>query len=121
MNLRYRDNSHYYRCQLAYQEYDEPLCQFIRGEEVDTEVAALLLKAMNPAQLSVSLQALEQVEAHTQQIERQWQLRIERAEYEADLARRRYTAVDPENRLVARSLERTYAAAPHPSQLGVQS
>ena len=116
MNLRYRDNTHYYRCQLAYQEYGEPLCQFIRGEEVDTEVAALLLEAMNPAQLNVSLQALEQVEAHTQQIEQHWRLRIERAEYEADLARRRYTAVDPENRLVTRSLERAYAAAPHPSQ-----
>ena len=43
--------------------------------------------AMNPAELSVSLAALEQVEARTQQIEQQWQLRIERAGYEADLAR----------------------------------
>jgi len=105
MSLRYRDHTHYYRCQLAYQEYGEPLCQFIRGEEVDAEVAALLLEAMNPAQLSVSLQALEEVEAHIKQIERQWELRIERARYEAALARRRYTVVDPENRLVARSLE----------------
>jgi DNA invertase Pin-like site-specific DNA recombinase len=131
MTLRYRDNTYYYRCQLAYQEYGEPLCQFIRGEDVDTVVTALLLEAMTPAQLSISLQALEQIEAHTQQIERHWQLRIERAKYEADLARRRYTAVDPENRLVARSLERDwneklvaverlereYAAAPRPSQL----
>ena len=106
MTLRYRDHTHYYRCQLAYQEYSEPLCQYIRGEEVDAEVAAGLLEAMNPAQLSISLQALEQVEAHTQQIEQQWQLRLERAQYEADLTRRRYCAVDPQNRLVARSLER---------------
>ena len=130
MNLRYRDNTHYYRCQLAYQEYGEPLCQFIRGEEVDAEVTALLLDAMNPAQLNISLQALEEVEAHTQQIENHWRLRLERAEYEAALARRRYTAVEPENRLVARSLERDwnekladaarlereYAAAPRPSR-----
>jgi DNA invertase Pin-like site-specific DNA recombinase len=131
MTLRYRDNTHYYRCQLAYQEYGEPLCQFIRGDDVDTEVAVLFLEAMNPAQLSVSWQALEQVEAHTQQIEQHWRLRIERAEYEADLARRRFTAVDPENRLVVRSLERdwneklvaverlerAFAAAPRPSRL----
>jgi DNA invertase Pin-like site-specific DNA recombinase len=131
MSPRYRDNTHYYRCQLAYQEYGDPLCQYIRGEEVDAEVAALLLDAMNPAQLSISLQALEKVEAHTQQIEQHWQLRIERAEYEADLARRRYVAVDPENRLVVRSLERDwneklvavaqlerdYATAPRPSRL----
>ena len=89
MTLRYHDNTHYYRCQLAYQEYGEPLCQFIRGEDVDTVVTTLLLEAMIPAQLSISLQALEQIEAHTQQIERHWQLRIERAKYEADLARRR--------------------------------
>jgi len=131
MSPRYRDNTHYYRCQLAYQEYGGSLCQFIRGEEVDTRVAALLLDAMNPAQLSISLQALEQVEAHTKQIEQHWKLRIERAAYEADLARRHYMVVDPENRLVARSLERDwneklvaveglerdYAAAPHPSKL----
>lgn len=108
MTLRYRDNTYYYRCQLAYQEYGEPLCQFIRGEEVDTTVAALFLEAMNPAQLSISLQALEQVEAHAKQIDQQWQLRLERANYEADLARRRYTSVEPENRLVARSLEKDW-------------
>jgi len=131
MTLRYRDNTFYYRCQLAYQEYGEPLCQFIRGEDVDTVVTTLLLEAMTPAQLSISLQALEQIEAHTQQIEQHWQLRIERSRYEADLARRRYTAVDPENRLVARSLEqdwneklvavecleRKYATAPRPARL----
>jgi DNA invertase Pin-like site-specific DNA recombinase len=131
MTLRYRDNTYYYRCQLAYQEYGEPLCQFIRGEDVDTEITTLLLQAMTPAQLSVSLQALQQVEAHTKQIEQHWQLRLERAEYEVDLARRRYTAVEPENRLVARSLERdwneklvaveqlerAYVAAPRPSRL----
>jgi hypothetical protein len=131
MSLRYRDHTYYYRCQLAYQKYGEPLCQFIRGEDVDTVVTALLLEAMTPAQLSISWQALEQVEAHTKQIDQHWQLRLERAEYEADLARRRYTAVDPENRLVARSLERdwnqklvavaqlerAYATAPRPTQL----
>lgn len=108
LSLRYRDNTHYYRCQQAYREYGEPLCQFIRGKEVDAEVAALLLKAMNPAQLKISIQALEQVKAQTKEIEKQWKLRIERSEYEAELARRRYTAVEPENRLVARSLERDW-------------
>ena len=42
------------------------------------------------------------------QIERHWQLRLERTHYEADLARRRFIAVEPENRLVARSLEREW-------------
>ena len=44
-------------------------------------------------------------------VERQWQLRLERARYEARLARRQYDAVDPDNRLVARELERRWEAA----------
>ena len=52
--------------------------------------------------------ALKQIEARAHQIDRQWHLRIERAQYEADLVRRRFFAVDPENRLVARSLERDW-------------
>jgi len=58
--------------------------------------------------LDVSLATLEQVEARGRQIERQWRLRRERAQYEVDLARRRFCAVEPENRLVARSLEREW-------------
>ena len=63
---------------------------------------------MQPARLEISLASLEQIEEHARQIDRQWQLCIERAQYEADLARRRFYAVDPENRLVARSLEREW-------------
>jgi hypothetical protein len=56
----------------------------------------------------VALSALDLVEARAKQIDQQWQRQIERAQYEADLARRRYRAVDPDNRLVARSLEREW-------------
>jgi hypothetical protein len=63
---------------------------------------------MQPAQLEISLAAFAQIEARQRQIERQWQLRIERAQYEADLAKRRFLAVDPENRLVTRTLERDW-------------
>ena len=48
---------------------------------------------MQPAQLAISLAALEQVEEQARQVDRQWQLRQERAQYEADLARRRFLAV----------------------------
>jgi hypothetical protein len=131
MGLRYRDHTYYYRCQWAHRKYGSGgLCQYIRGEEVDAAVVKLLLKAMTPAQLSIALKALEDVEEQIKQIERHWKLRIERAEYEADLARRRYMAVEPENRLVARLLEkgwneklkeaarlkREYAAAERPAR-----
>jgi DNA invertase Pin-like site-specific DNA recombinase len=106
MTIRYVEGGKpVYRCQLANMEYGEPTCQTIQGSQVDVSVAELFLAAMTPAELSVSLATLEQVEARTQQIEQQRELKLERARYEADLARRRYCAVDPDNRLVARNLE----------------
>lgn len=97
-----------YRCRAANHQYGEPVCQSIRGNRLDARITELFLDAMTPAQLSVSLQAMDRIEARTKQIEEQRKLRIERAKYEADLARRRDCAVDPENRLVARNLEREW-------------
>jgi hypothetical protein len=80
----------------------------MRGDRIDQAVTQCFLEAIEPAHLEVALSALDQVEARAQQIDQQWQRQIERAQYEADLARRRYKAVDPDNRLVARSLEREW-------------
>ena len=56
----------------------------------------------------MALSALDSLEARAKQVDQQWHRQIERAQYEADLAGRRYKAVDPDNRLVARSLEREW-------------
>ena len=87
-----------------------PTCQSLRGDGIDAAVAQVFLQALTPAHLEVSLAALEQLEERARQIDRQWQLRLERARYEADLARRRFLNVEPEHRLVARSLERDWNA-----------
>ncbi|MBC8336799.1 MAG: recombinase family protein [Anaerolineales bacterium] len=110
MTVRYIEDGKtpVYRCRAANHQYGEPTCQTIRGNRIDAKVSDLFLEVMTPAQMSVSLQAMEQIEVRTRQIEQQWKLRIERAGYEADLARRRYCAVDPENRLVVRNLERDW-------------
>jgi DNA invertase Pin-like site-specific DNA recombinase len=99
-----------YECNQLHKEQAARTCQFVRGDGVDAIVAGLFLDAIQPAHLEVSLATLEEIEAQARQVERQWQLRLERARYEADLARRRFVAVDPENRLVARSLERDWNA-----------
>jgi DNA invertase Pin-like site-specific DNA recombinase len=110
MTIRYLDDgvTPVYNCQYAYHQFAEPICQSFRGDGVDVAVARVFLEAMQPAQLQVSIAALEQIQARARQIDQQWQLRIERARYEADLARRRFFVVEPENRLVARSLERDW-------------
>ena len=88
--------------------YAGKTCQSMRGDEIDAAVAHALLEAMRPAQLEVSMAAFDQVAAQARQLDRQWQLTLERARYEAELARRRFVAVEPENRLVARTLEREW-------------
>jgi hypothetical protein len=69
------------------------------------EIERLLWMALAPDQLAVAAAALEQLEEEARLLERQWALKRERARYEAERARRQYVAVEPENRLVARSLE----------------
>lgn len=106
MSVRYLDGTTpVYECNQARTKLAGSPCQFIRGDGVDAAVAQAFLEAMQPAQLQVSLSTLDHLEEQARQVDRQWQLRLERAHYEADLARRRFLAVEPENRLVARSLE----------------
>ena len=97
-----------YVCAQLHKDFAGPTCQFTRGDGIDAAVAQLLLAAMEPAQLNIALEAVEHLEAQARATHHQWQLRIERARYEAERARRRYEEVEPEYRLVARSLERDW-------------
>ena len=74
-------------------------------------VTGLLLQAMAPAALEVSLAAAGQAEAQRAQVDRIWRQRLERADYAAGRARRQYQLAEPENRLVVRQLERDWEAA----------
>jgi hypothetical protein len=97
-----------YECNQLHTQHAGRTCQAMRGDAIDAAAAETFLAAIQPAQLEISLAALDQLEARARQSERQWQLRLERAQYEADLARRRFVSIEPENRLVARSLERDW-------------
>jgi hypothetical protein len=110
MGIRYQRNGSLlmYECHQLHSQLAARTCQTMRGDRIDQAVVACFLEAIEPAHLEVALSALDQVEARAKQVEHQWHRQIERAQYEADLARRRYKTVDPENRLVARSLERDW-------------
>jgi DNA invertase Pin-like site-specific DNA recombinase len=97
-----------YECHQIHSQLAGKTCQTLRGDRVDQAVVQCFLEAIQPAQIEVALSALDQVEARARQLDQQWHRQIERAQYEADLARRRYKSVEPENRLVARSLEREW-------------
>jgi DNA invertase Pin-like site-specific DNA recombinase len=110
MGIRYQRNGSVlmYECHQLHSQLAARTCQTMRGDRIDQAVVACFLEAIEPAHLEVALAALDQVEARAKQVENQWHRQIERAQYEADLARRRYKAVDPDNRLVARSLEKEW-------------
>lgn len=94
-----------YVCEYAQSQYGGPRCQEVRGLGLDAEVERLLLEALAPDQIALALAALDELEQEYAALKRQRELHLERLRYEAERARRQYDAVEPENRLVARTLE----------------
>src|SRR5467141_3883217 len=81
----------------------------MRDQFLDDEaVARAFLAALQPAALAATLAAAERLESDRDAVLKQWRLGVERASYEVQRAERRYRAVDPDNRLVARGLEREW-------------
>ena len=80
-------------------------CLNVGGVQIDQAVVDAFLKALTPAALEATQLAIQQLEANHDAALSQWRLAVERALYEAERAERRYRAVEPENRLVARGLE----------------
>jgi DNA invertase Pin-like site-specific DNA recombinase len=100
-----------YSCGRAMVDYAEPLCQSLAGRVLDDLVAAQVVAALEPAALELSLAAADDVQQERARLHRNWQQQVERACYEAERARRQYDAVEPENRLVMRELERCWEGA----------
>ena len=97
-----------YQCSADQDNDGSPRCQEVRAFRVDAVVEDVLLGALAPDQIALAVAAVGQLEEQARVLERQWALKRERARYEAERARRQYDAVEPENRLVARSLERVW-------------
>lgn len=111
MRLRYSGpNGEFpvYGCDGAHSQYNGPRCQEVRGLGLDAEVERLVLEALVPDQINLALAALEELEQEYATLGQQWELRLERARYEAQRAHRQYNTVEPENRLVARTLEKQW-------------
>lgn len=90
--------------------FGDPLCQSILGTEIDAAVGKLLVDAVTPMALEMALAVQHEMTARLEEADRLRHRQVERAQYEADLARHRYMQVDPANRLVADSLEADWNA-----------
>jgi DNA invertase Pin-like site-specific DNA recombinase len=104
-NIAYHRLTPTYVCQEASVRRAEKVCQRVPGGVVDRAVSDLLLELMQPMTLEVALAIQQEVEARITETDTLRRKHVERAQYEAELARRRYMKLDPDNRLVAESLE----------------
>lgn len=86
----------------------EPNCPGMAARAVDDLVAQQVLRALEPAAVELSMRAQSDIEQERKRLEKHWQQRRQRARYDTELAERRYQAVDPENRLVAGTLEKRW-------------
>ena len=94
-----------YVCQEVQVRTGGKTCQCVPGRAVDHAISDLLLELMQPMTLQVALAVQQEVEARIAETDALRRKHVERAQYEAELARRRFMNVDPEHRLVAGSLE----------------
>jgi hypothetical protein len=94
-----------YKCMRERINHGEAVCQLVPGAGVDQAIGALLVEAVNPVALEVTLQVQRELQSRLEEADRLRHAQVERAQYECELAQRRYMRVDPDNRLVADSLE----------------
>lgn len=94
-----------YVCQSEGVETATAKCQSIPGSGIDEAIGTLLVETVTPMTLEVSLQVQAELEARAHELDALRRQRVERARYEADLARRRFMQADPDNRLVVDVLE----------------
>jgi DNA invertase Pin-like site-specific DNA recombinase len=99
-----------YECSSRADRLTTPTCRSVAAATVDDAVARVLLAALTPEQIALALAAADEVAGRHQRGSRAAELAAERARYEADRAERAFCAVEPENRLVARSLEARWEA-----------
>jgi DNA invertase Pin-like site-specific DNA recombinase len=100
----------FYVCQEVSSRQGGKVCQTVPGTVVDPAISDLLLELMTPVTLEMALTVRQGVEDQIAQTDALLRQQVERARYEAELARHRYMKVDPDNRLVADALEAEWNA-----------
>lgn len=94
-----------YNCQKECVEHSGDVCQRIPGGGIDEAVGQVLVESVTPLALETALQVQSEIQARLAEADRLRQQQLQRAQYEAERARIRYLRVDPNNRLVADTLE----------------
>jgi DNA invertase Pin-like site-specific DNA recombinase len=115
MNVRY--SMHHdgqqvptYLCDRDHTQVGARTCQSLPGASLDEAIGTLLVEMVTPLALEVALSVQDEIQSHLAEASRLRKMQVERAQYEADLARQRFMNVDPNHRLVADGLEADWNA-----------
>jgi hypothetical protein len=110
LHVEYKTH-HHYVCSALGKEYGAPICLYVGGGGIDAAVVTAFFSALQPAELALLDEVLAAQHAEQARLAQQYADRVARAEYEARLAQRQYSTVDPDNRLVAAELEQRWELA----------
>jgi len=109
MHVHYRSRSQKlegeYQCEQYARNRGLAPCQRVNGRVIDAAVSELLLQSFTPLAVDLAFQIQDELRQRYEALDRIRRQHLQRLEYEANMARRRYMQVDPENRLVADTLE----------------
>ena len=100
-----------YRCSQARQQQGGRDCQVVGGKRIDQAVVAVFVEAMSPCAADAAQLANQEAHREGEALRTYWAQQIERVAYQAQRAERQYMATEPENRVVARELERRWELA----------
>jgi DNA invertase Pin-like site-specific DNA recombinase len=111
LNVGYQKGRWRYACTVAQAHYGKSLCQSVSGQPLDEAVVAEFFKALKPAQIDALEQVSQRQVEHQQELVRHLEKDVARLEYAAKRTERQYNSVDPENRLIAATLEKKWEEA----------
>lgn len=105
MRPRYGSKRYSYCCDRNHRRFGEPICGWASASRVDGAVTDMVLQIINEGTVDLTFQLMKRHKEEQEIIYRQWEQKVKRLDYDANLVRKRYESVDAENRLVASTLE----------------
>jgi DNA invertase Pin-like site-specific DNA recombinase len=111
MQVSYRGRRFRYICHVAQSRYAKPSCQFLSGHAIDEAVVQEFFHVLHPAQIDALERVSTRQAEHHNELARHLEQEVQRLDYAAKRAERQYDAVDPENRLIAATLEKKWEEA----------
>jgi DNA invertase Pin-like site-specific DNA recombinase len=108
MHVAYKENRFQYVCQYESSHHAGTNCQYLTGRPIDEAVVQEFFRVLQPAEIDALERVNSRQEEHRRELEHHLEQEVRRLEFAASRAERQYNSVDPENRLIAATLEKRW-------------